>query len=162
MPFRFFTVPVRSIAEAEAEHNPFLGSHKVLAVDRQWVDQGANSFWAVCVHYLVEGGTASSPKLLNGRSRVDYKEILAPAEFEVFPRLRGLRKEIATREAIPIYTVFTNEQLARFVQLRCRTRADLGRVDGVGEARVEKYAEKLLEFLTTLPEPQNATGGPPV
>ena len=101
MPFRFFTVPIQNIAEAEAELNAFLGSHKVLAVDRQWVDQGANSFWAVCVHYLVEGGTASSPKLLNGRSRVDYKEILAPAEFEVFPRLRGLRKEIATREAIP-------------------------------------------------------------
>ena len=101
MPFRFFTVPIQNIAEAEAELNAFLGSHKVLAVDRQWVDQGVNSFWALCVHYLVEGGTASSPKLLNGRSRVDYKEILAPAEFEVFPRLRGLRKEIATREAIP-------------------------------------------------------------
>lgn len=98
------------------------------------------------MHYLVEGGTASSPKLLNGRSRVDYKEIFAPAEFEVFPRLRGLCKEIATREAIPIYTVFTNEQLARFVQLRCRTRADLGRVDGVGEARLENTPKNCWSF----------------
>jgi superfamily II DNA helicase RecQ len=162
MPFRFFTVPIQSTAEAEAELNAFLGSHKVLAVDRQWVDQGANSFWAVCVDYLVEGGSASPPKVLSGRSRVDYKEILEPAEFEVFSRLRGLRKEIATREAIPIYTVFTNEQLARFIQLRCRTRADLGRVNGVGEARLEKYGEKLLEFLNTLPEQADAAGGPPV
>lgn len=41
MPFRFFTVPIQNIAEAEAELNTFLGSYKVLAVDRQWVDQGA-------------------------------------------------------------------------------------------------------------------------
>jgi len=159
MPFRFFTVPVQSIAVAEAELNAFLGSHKVLAVDRQWVDQGANSFWAVCVEYLVVGGAASSPKILSGRIRVDYKEILDPAEFEVFSRLRGLRKEIATREAIPIYTVFTNEQLARFVQLRCRTKADLGKADGVGEARLDKYGEKILKFLTKSPDWSEAPGG---
>ena len=46
---------------------------------------------------------------------MDYKEILKSEDFAVFARLRDLRKEIAQAEAVPVYTVFTNEQLAQLV-----------------------------------------------
>jgi len=47
VPFKFLFVPLRDSAAAEAELNGFLAQHRVLAVERQWVDQGAQSGWAV-------------------------------------------------------------------------------------------------------------------
>ena len=45
MAFRFFTVPIQNAEQAEAELNGFLRSHKVLSIDRRWVEQGSTSFW---------------------------------------------------------------------------------------------------------------------
>ena len=49
MAFKFFTIPIQSSEAAEDELNVFVRSHKVLSVDRRWVDLGAESFWAICV-----------------------------------------------------------------------------------------------------------------
>jgi hypothetical protein len=49
MGLRFFNVPVRDSENAEQELNGFLASYKVLSIDRQLVDVGMNSFWAICV-----------------------------------------------------------------------------------------------------------------
>ena len=38
----------------------FLRSHRVLAVDRRWVEQGSESFWSFCVDYLESWRWASS------------------------------------------------------------------------------------------------------
>ena len=82
-----------------------------------------------------------------GRGKVDYREVLSPEDFAVFARLRQARKEIAQAEAVPVYTVFTNEQLAQMVQSRATTRAALEKVAGVGDARIGKYGERVLEIL---------------
>jgi hypothetical protein len=39
MPLKFFTIPVRDTDQAEEELNGFLCSHRVLAVDRRWVER---------------------------------------------------------------------------------------------------------------------------
>lgn len=44
MPFEFFCVPVRDDDTVESEPNAFVRSDPVLAVDRRWVTQGAESF----------------------------------------------------------------------------------------------------------------------
>ena len=148
---RFFIVPVQSSESAEAELNAFLSNHKVLTIDRRWVDLGANSFWAFCIDFIPAGGVSNTRSSQVTRSRVDYKEVLTTDEFAVFSQLRQLRKDISQAEAIPVYTVFTNEQLAQIVQQRCRTKADLSRIEGIGEARIEKYADKILPLLVSLP-----------
>lgn len=90
-----------------------------------------NSFWAICVDYL-NSTTVENTSVANlSRSRVDYKTILAPEEFDVFSRLRDLRKELAQAEAVPVYALFTNEQLAQMVQRRCQCRSDLSTIEGV-------------------------------
>ena len=71
--------------------------------------------------------------------KVDYKEVLKPEDFEVFSRLRDWRKAEAEQEGVPVYGVFTNEQLAEMVRQRAGTKAALKGIAGVGEARVEKY-----------------------
>jgi superfamily II DNA helicase RecQ len=78
---------------------------------------------------------------------VDYRVVLSPADFAVFARLRQARKELAQGEAVPVYTVFTNEQLAQMVQTRATTKAALETIAGVGDARIEKYGLRVLEIL---------------
>lgn len=163
MPLKFFIVPVLDAAPAEAEINAFLARHRVVAIDRRWVDQGSSSLWAICVDYFAAGSGGDGRRGFSlGRNRIDYKQVLSPDEFLAFSRLRELRKEIAQSEAVPVYAVFTNDQLAQAVQHRCRSTGDLAKIDGFGEARIEKYGDKLLAILAGLPEALDAAGGQPV
>lgn len=163
MAFQFFTVPIHDDGEAQAALNAFLGTHKVLNVERRWVDQGSQSFWTFCVDYLPQGNKAKTDLPRFGqKERIDYKEKLPPAQFEVFSKLRDLRKEIAQVEAVPVYTIFSNEQLAQMVTDGVRTKSALEKVVGVGEARVAKYGTRFVELLTTLltAAPNEANGKP--
>jgi superfamily II DNA helicase RecQ len=99
---------------------------------------------------------------VGGRGKVDYKEVLNADDFAVFARLRVWRKDVAQQEGIPLYTVFTNEQLAQIVQQRVQTKADLQANAGVGDARVEKYGPRLLEVLQAVGHPRNEAHAPPV
>lgn len=148
MPYRFFLIPVRDGGAAAAELNGFLRGHRVLSVDRRWVDLGMESYWSFCVDYLDTGQAASEgpPRSAGpgGRNRIDYREVLSPEEFALFVKLRTLRKEIAQGEAVPVYTVFTNEQLAQMVRGGATSRADLEAIAGVGDGRIQKYAERFL------------------
>jgi hypothetical protein len=96
MPHKTFVVPVRDASASEDVLNEFIRSHRVLEMDRKWVDQGANSFWAVWVDYLdsaAESGSAA-------KRRVDYKEVLSPEDFAAFSQLRIVR-EITDVFSIP-------------------------------------------------------------
>jgi hypothetical protein len=163
MAFRFFQVPVRESGVAEEELNRFLRSHRVLSVDRRWVDQGTESFWSFCVDYLetVQPSTSHSrPGGGDGRGKVDYREVLSPEQFAAFVKLRELRQTISKDEAVPVYVIFTNEQLAAMVQQGAASKADLGRIDGVGEARIQRYGERFLECLKTQRDRAHEAGRP--
>ena len=162
MPLRFFSIPVIDGDASEQELNGFLARHKVLSVDRHLIDQGVNSFWAICVDYLSHAAGGSQQSFNLSRSRVDYKAILPAPEFAVFSQLRALRKELAQTEAVPVYTLFTNEQLAQMVQRRCRSKSDLAQIDGIGDGKLDKYAERLLALLLTLGPRQDASSDEPV
>jgi superfamily II DNA helicase RecQ len=137
-------VPVSGGPSAENEMNAFLRAHRVLAVRKEFVAEGGNSFWTFCVEYLeLPGGGAVS----DGKPKVDYREVLKPEEFEVFSRLREWRKGVAEKEGVPVYAVLTNEQLAQMVQKKVATMAALKQIEGVGEARLEKYGAALLQLL---------------
>lgn len=143
MQMRFFRIPIPDPAEAAGELNRFLASHRVVTVDRELVEDGANSAWAVCVTYVGAPEPAPAPK----GGRVDYREVLSNAEFTVFAKLRNLRKTLAEAEGVPVYAVFTNEQLAAMVTQRASSAAAVGAIAGVGEARLKKYGEALLALL---------------
>ena len=49
MRFRFFAIPVAGSEEAEEALNACLAGHRIVSVDREFVSDGWNSFWAVCV-----------------------------------------------------------------------------------------------------------------
>jgi hypothetical protein len=114
MAYRFFTIPIQDPGEAEAELNGFLHSHRVLSVERKWIEGGMSSCWTFCVDYLESTGGpgyGSREGGASGRNKVDYREKLSPEDFAAFAKLRELRKQIAQAEAVPVYTIFTNDQL---------------------------------------------------
>ena len=80
----------------------------------------------------------------------------------MFVKLRELRKQIATAEAVPVYMVFTNGQLAEMVRMKAKTKAALEQIEGVGGARVDKYGPRILEFLSVQWTAQHAPNGKPV
>jgi hypothetical protein len=86
MAYRFFQVPVRDGGAAGEELNRFLRGHRVVSVDRRWVDVGTESYWSFCVDYL-ETAPASGPLARvpgESRGKVDYREVLSPEEFAAF------------------------------------------------------------------------------
>lgn len=148
MPYRFFVVRLDDRGEAQEELNRFVRGHRVLAVDKRWVEQGPESFWAFCVDFL-DGDAGRSPGGQRGgqRNRVDYREVLTPEQFTLFSKLRDLRKVIAQEEAVPVYAVFTNEQLAQMVQARITSKGGLETIVGVGDARVGRYGERVIALM---------------
>jgi hypothetical protein len=74
MQLKLFILPVKNLNAAEAEMNAFLRSHRVLAVKKEFVADGENSFWTFCVEYLESAPGANGGPNVNGRPKVDYKE----------------------------------------------------------------------------------------
>lgn len=146
MRFRFFTIPAFDPDAAQDALNAFCAQHRIVASDRHFVDRGVDSFWAVCVTW-VEGAAPAFPAQ-GRRERVDYREVLGEADFAVYSELRRLRKHLADREGVPAYAIFTNEQLAAMVQRRVASVQALGAIEGVGEARVDKFGDVFLDALT--------------
>jgi superfamily II DNA helicase RecQ len=162
MAYRFFQVPVRNSGAAEEELNRFLRGHRVLSVDRRWVDLGTESYWSFCVDYLESVQTSAPGAHPAGgtRGKIDYRELLSPEQFAAFVKLRELRQTISKDEAVPVYVIFTNEQIAAMVQKGVASKADLGRIDGVGEARIQKYGDRFLACLKANRDGAHEAGRP--
>ncbi|MEI6206877.1 MAG: HRDC domain-containing protein [Desulfuromonadales bacterium] len=145
MQWAFYRIPVIGGAESD-ELNRFLRSVRVLTVHREFVDQGDASFWALAVEYLpaADSGHRSARGI---SSKTDFKALLPPEDFALFARLREWRKQAANTEAVPVYTIFTNEQLAEMSRRRPSSVSALGEIDGIGQGRIEKYGKVVLEVI---------------
>lgn len=160
MQLRFFTIPIQGGDQAGEAVNRFLSGHRILAIDRSFVQDGANSAWSLCVTFEpAEAGGRPQLSIAKRGVKVDYREILSEQDFAVFARLRGLRKELADAEGVPAYALFTNEQLAAMVQHRVRSAAAMIEIPGVGEARIQKYADRFLALLRDDAAAPVETGG---
>lgn len=151
MELAFFRVSAESPGEEVEELNAFLRSRRVLRVERHLVEAGHSSYWTICVEYVAE--RLSSAKVSSGaagvtKGKVDYKELLSEDDFRVFSQLRSVRKRIAEQEGVPVYAVATNEQMAEMVRLKVATVGAMRQIEGIGEARIEKYGAALVEVLS--------------
>jgi len=144
MHYRFFTIRALNPAEGAEQLNAFLAANAVLSVERQFVADGANSFWSVCVSVAA----VQAPAAKTGSKRgVDYRDILSPEHFAIYARLRTLRNKLAEEQGSPAYAIFTNEQLAAMAQLREFSLKALSEIEGIGEKRLNLYGEVFLAEL---------------
>jgi ATP-dependent DNA helicase RecQ len=86
------------------------------------------------------GRAASAPKQ---KAAVDVPAADAP----VFERLRAWRATVAKTQGVPAYVVFHDATLRQIAALRPATLAELSTVNGVGENKLAKFGQEVLDAL---------------
>ncbi|MGH7494794.1 MAG: HRDC domain-containing protein [bacterium] len=142
MKIKIVTIPIHAGSEQENELNRFLSSHRILSVDKRFVEAGADSAWSICLCWTELREQAPIQK-----GKIDYKQVLNENEFALYASVRELRKRLAEQEGVPAYALFTNEQLAEMVQQHVAGITDLAKIKGVGTARAQKYGEEFVRCL---------------
>ena len=70
-----------------------------------------------------------------------------PVDEALFEALRALRKQLADEQNVPAYVVFSDATLAEMAARRPATSAELLDVNGVGQAKLERYGDAFLEAI---------------
>ena len=87
-------------------------------------------------------------------TRGEKFETLSVAEpSDIFEHLRLLRKELATRDNMPPYVVFSDKSLKEMEAALPRTKEEMLNISGVGEIKFEKYGYLFLEKIISLVGP---------
>ena len=71
----------------------------------------------------------------------------APANEELFEQLRALRRELADAQNVPPYIVFTDAALYGMCATLPQNDAELLKIPGVGQAKLEKYGGHFLQVI---------------
>jgi superfamily II DNA helicase RecQ len=140
------------------ELNGFIKSHRIVNVEKRLIDGERGTGWV----FLVEYGAENKNPPAAPAGRVDYREVLNEQEYALFDKLRQLRKEIAEKQGIPVYAVFTNEHLAGMVKKIPKTTGDLHALSGVGDARIKQYGGAFLNLLSAYTGASDETAKQPV
>ena len=89
-------------------------------------------------------------QVLRGQKKVWQKMVIvkkAKVKGELFEALRSLRKELATKEKLPPYMIFSDATLTQMATDKPTDLELMKNIRGVGEFKLQKYGE---EFLTVI------------
>ena len=145
MTFRLFQYPLPADPEL-ADLNAYLHSQRVATVQQQMVTTNGTALLVFVVETIGPAATQSA-KPGTANAKIDYREVLGVDDFALYSRLRDVRKQIAEAEGVPVYTVFTNAQLAEMITRRLTSATGLGEIVGIGKARVDKHAAQFIPLL---------------
>ncbi len=151
MQFKSFVVPLFGNDSDEDEFNLFLRQHRVISVNRDLIEHNGSRCWIFLVEYLNSDSDSSVDSFSDSKKkgRVDYKKILNPDDFDIFSKLREVRKKIAEEKGIPVYAVLTNDQLSDVVTKRITTKSALKEIPGIGDQKVG-LSVPILDFMNKL------------
>jgi ATP-dependent DNA helicase RecQ len=97
---------------------------------------------------LAKEGMASMGVVAGGGARSRHASStateLAPEDETLFQHLRTLRKELADRQHVPAYIVFSDKVLVEMAARRPSNERELLDVPGVGPAKLDKYGDAFL------------------
>ena len=143
MQIKLFTIPVTREGNSTEELNKFLRGHNVLEVVQHLVNATNGAYWCFCVKYIHTGlvSTGHADK----KQKVDYKSVLDVGTFEVFEKLRKVRKALAGEDAVPAYAVFTDAELSEIAKCKELTAKTVLSIKGIGKQKLEKYGRSLVE-----------------
>jgi len=133
-----------------------------------WVDVDAEAFGALRLNErswsLLKGGETlklredPAPKALpkGGRGKAKagswgaakaLPKDLDASDEAGYEALRALRRRLAEEQGLPPYVVFHDATLRELAARKPRSRDELSRISGVGEAKLEKYGSEVLTVL---------------
>jgi ATP-dependent DNA helicase RecQ len=107
--------------------------------------------------------TDSSRAVLRGESPVSFREDptrpvtsrgssrkstdIRPEDADLWDALRACRSDLADEQGVPAYVIFHDKTLYDMLEQRPRNATELLSVNGVGQAKLERYGERFLEVL---------------
>jgi len=130
------------------DHDSF-GSLKLTEASRA-VLKGERS---VHLRKMAEGKRSSTRKAGSAASSV---EALTSGQRERWERLRAWRADTAREHGVPAYVVFHDATLAEIARQSPQTLDALGRISGIGAAKLERYGSALLDLLGDDPTGQTS------
>lgn len=134
-------LPASGSEQTEENLNVFLRTHRIVSVRTEFVT-GETPAWCVLVEFVQQ-----SESLAKSSGKIDYMKVLTPEEFAVFSKLRDLRKELASKDGVPPFVVFTDEQLSLIVKQKPENLGKLTAIQGIGQSKAEKYGEAVFKIL---------------
>ena len=73
--------------------------------------------------------------------------VLPPEAAAVFERLRAWRAASAKEQGVPAYVIFHDATLREIATASPSSLADLGKISGIGEAKLARYGQQILDTL---------------
>jgi ATP-dependent DNA helicase RecQ len=89
----------------------------------------------------------AAPRRGAAPTRVIVPSWHAEADTGLFDRLRTLRRQLADKENVPAYIVFSDAVLREMARQRPRTEAELRAIPGIGPAKLARYGAAFLELV---------------
>lgn len=117
-----------------------------MQVTKEIIRVGDAAFWTFLVEYLP--GTKESG-VGQGKPGIDYRDLLSAEDFTAFMKLKEVRTALAETAGIPVYAVFTNEQLAEIVRQKPKNLIKLQEIKGIGESKAKSYGQAILDCLVS-------------
>lgn len=75
---------------------------------------------------------------------------LTAEQEDFYNSLRHWRNERASRDGVPPYLIAHNDSLMQMATMTIKTPGDLLQVKGLGEKRVQKYGDEILQILSLI------------
>jgi superfamily II DNA helicase RecQ len=150
--FKIVTIPISTPDDLVNELNQFVQTHQIIKISKDLVKENEQTCWCFLIEYLSgsEAKNQSKPK-----SKIDYREVLSPEDFTLYAQIRDWRKKTAEKEGVALYSVLTNEQMARIAEDKINSIEQLKNVDGIGEQRIKKYAGDIINILKKFVDEKN-------
>ncbi|MCY1139606.1 DNA helicase RecQ [Actinoplanes sp. Pm04-4] len=86
---------------------------------------------------------------------------LSPADASTFERLRAWRASVAKEQGMPAYVIFHDATLRAIAALNPKTLGELGTVSGVGQNKLTKFGQQVLDTLHGDGAPASSAPPPP-
>ena len=79
--------------------------------------------------------------------QIHKKKARQPVDVTLFDYLRALRKDLASRDQVPPYLIFSDATLRDMCAVQPKTLDEMLEVKGVGEQKLKKYGQTFLDCL---------------
>jgi ATP-dependent DNA helicase RecQ len=117
--------PLVGLGDAEAVRAVFRGERRVMIQQR-----------------------AEAPEKASRRGRKSRESLaIPPADQPLFEALRAWRSGEAKSQHVPPYVIFHDRTLAEIAQVKPGSRAALERINGVGEGKLARYGDAVLQVV---------------
>jgi len=135
----------------------FLCNKEVISWKSYFFERRNDNFWTIVLEYKHAASQSEDiPGKPRGKRDETYKNLLSENDWPLFKRLREWRGETSKAQGIPPYIICKNIQLAKIAVTRPKSLNALQEIDGIGNAKKEKYGADILELIKVF----DTTGSP--